>query len=185
MTVLLTLGLPLLLHVIHELLFMLIDNRGQLGFLVGRQDLQQFRCHPCSLYSVFSHCLGLLRSEFTAFRFIEAAAHHQPPQLLVVLRHLQQQRAKCRFFLGHDVFHLCLLRICEVQLAGKVGEHVPAKLWSSEHAVTPHVDAFHGLRYSDRGHHSQKQRNRQNLEIIRFHTSSARRLDSPQPSHLY
>jgi hypothetical protein len=36
------------------------------------------------------------------------------------------------------------------------------------------------LRHSDRRYYGQKQHNRQNLEIIRFHTSFPRRVSSPR-----
>jgi len=75
----LRLSLRFCLHVIHEPLLMLIDELSELGLLLWRQYLYEFRRDARFLYSQLSRGLSLLQSQLTDLGLVEAAAHHQFP----------------------------------------------------------------------------------------------------------
>ena len=54
----------------------LIDELGQLGFLLRSQDLEQFGLDSRPLHEQFDCCPRLLRSQSANFGFIEATARH-------------------------------------------------------------------------------------------------------------
>ena len=121
----------------------------ELRLLLGREYLNHLRFNSRFLHNHLSHGLRLLSCESAHLRFVKGSRHCQLTNLLMALCHLLHQRLQRRFFFRHNVFHLRLLRICEVKIVGEEMQHV-----AFEHSITMHVCPPYGLRYS----HCRRQR---------------------------
>ncbi len=107
-------------HVVFHMVLVLGLELGQLGFLIGGQDLYHFGHDAGVLDLHFDHGLGMLRGEGASLGFVEGTGGLKCAHISFVLVHLLHQRFECRFFFVPDSLDLGLLIAGQVEIAATI-----------------------------------------------------------------
>ena len=120
--------------VIGEALLMASFEFLELGFLIGREELEHFVLHARLLDGQVDHGLGLLGCEGADLGFVKGGSFLELAHLGMGLAELLHQRLDGRLFFRHDGLDLSLLGIGEVEHVGVIAQQVIARATIGEPA---------------------------------------------------